>query len=123
MNIFEIAFEGTLSLRGKNVTIKHRTPILDENNEPIKDNNHYTVYESIEVQLDCTLSWKNSVEKTDQGYTKSKVKDVLGKFRKRDIQYLNPKNEIIYTSPSGRISKFTISDVIEREGHIEVSLT
>lgn len=123
MDIFEIAFEETLSLRGKNVTIKHRTPILDENNEPIKDNNHYTVYESIEVQLDCTLSWKNSVEKTDQGYTKSKVKDVLGKFRKRDIQYLNPKNEIIYTSQSGRISKFTISDVIEREGHIEVSLT
>ena len=123
MNVYEAAFEEVLALSVKEVTLINQTPILDENNDPVIDANQNIVYESSEILLECTLSWKNSVEKTDHGYSKSKVKDVIGKFRKRDIEYLKPTNEISYTSKSGRISKFTISDVIEREGHIEVSLT
>lgn len=116
------AFEEALAINGTKIIIIVETPVLDENDQPVKDDNKRIVTESSEKELDCTMTWKNSVIKTDEGYTKGRVKDVTAKFRKTDAQYLTQKNKAIYTSPSGLISNFTIGDAIERNGHIEVKL-
>ncbi|PKL68954.1 MAG: hypothetical protein CVV28_02235 [Methanobacteriales archaeon HGW-Methanobacteriales-1] len=124
MNVYESAFEEALLIKGTDVIIQHRTPRLDAQGHPVKDKNENIVYDSIDIETICTMSEKQDYEKTDFGYTKAKTKSVVAKFRKKDAQYLNKKNRIIYTSQATGIEfEYTISDVIEEGGHMKVLLT
>lgn len=124
MNVYEAAFEEVLALHGKTVIIKHRTPRLDAQDQEVIDKNEKVVYDSSDLETICTITEKQDYEKTDFGYTKAKTKSVVGKFRKKDAQYLNKKNKIIYTSPTTSLtSEYTIADAIEEGGHIKVLLT
>jgi len=124
MNLYEAAFEEVLALCGKSVIIKHRTPRLDAQGHRVKDKNENIVYDSTDIETICTISEKQDYEKTDFGYTKAKTKSVIAKFRKKDAQYLNKKNRILYTSQATGIEfEYTISDVIEEGGHMKVLLT
>lgn len=123
MNVFEAAFEEVLATFGKTVTIQYQTPVLDEQEQEVIDNNENIVYVSTEKQTICTINEKQDYEKTDSGYTKAKTKSVIGKFRKKDSQYLTKKSLIIYTSPdTGITSEYSIADVIEESGHLKVLL-
>jgi predicted polyphosphate/ATP-dependent NAD kinase len=124
MNCYEAAFEEVLSMFAKTVIIKHQKPLLDEQKQEVIDKNENVIYVSGEKETICTINEKQDYEKTDLGYTKAKTKSVIGKFRKKDAEFLNKKNTIIYTSPdTGITSEYTIADVIEEAGHMKVLLT
>ena len=123
MNLSYI-FEKQLKREGQPVTIKHKTMSLDEFDEPIRDNNNKIIYTTTDYDTTALINFKNIIEKTDMGYTKSKSKTVMMKFKLDDAPYLSKKDKVIWLD-SGTVMSFesTIEEIIPRKTHIEVRLS